>query len=330
MALRLVQVILPQAHAPHLRDLVALEPRGGPWQETLEDGLTCTRLLVEGDESSDLVDEIERRFGNVPGFHLLLLPVTTALPRPKEDETEAPRRFGTKRGGLTREELRDEGFEMARPDGVFFATVVLSTIVVATGLVRGNAAVIIGAMVIAPLLGPSVALALGTTLGDTRMMTRALVANLAGVALALAITVLLGAAFHDRPFSPEILARVDVSASDVLVALAAGSAGALALTTGVASALVGVMVAVALLPPTAVVGLALGRGALHEAGQAGLLLAVNLLSVNLAATATFLLQGIRPRRWWEADRARRASMLALAIGGVLLAALATLIFLTQR
>jgi len=327
MALRLVEVVLPAAEAAFLPDVVERPPRGGPWQHALTGDLVSVRLLVEAEESNQLVDAIERRFGSLKGFHLLLLPVTTALPRPPQEEV---RRFGTRSGGLTREELREEALDMAAPGRVFYATVVLSTIVVALGLVRGNAAVIIGAMVIAPLLGPVVALALANTLGDTRLMKQSLLSNASGVALALVITTALGAMFHDTPFSAEITARTQVAMTDVLIALAAGSAAALALTTGVSSALVGVMVAVALLPPVAVIGLALGRGAWIDAGHASLLLLVNLLSVNLAATATFLAQGIRPRRWWEADRAKRASILALSIGAGILATLAILVWMARR
>ncbi len=327
MALRIVEVILPQAEADIMRDLVDVASRGGPWQQPLEGGLVCVRLLFEAEDSGEFVDEMQRRFCNVKGFHLLILPVSAALPRPKEDE-KPPRRYGSRHGGLTREELYDEGLSMAKPGKVFYATVLLSTIVVAIGLLKGNAAVIIGAMVIAPLLGPNVALALATTLADGPLIRRSLRSNATGIALALGVTVVLGFFFRHIAFSPEIVSRAEPpDISDVLLALAAGSAGALALTTGVASALVGVMVAVALLPPTAVLGLALGRGALYAAGQATLLLSVNLIAVNLAATATFLAQGIRPRTWWRADRARRSSLIALTIGCLLLAALLALTLL---
>jgi len=327
VALRVVEVILPQAEADIMRDLVEVHARGGPWQQPLDGGLVCVRLLFEAEDSGAFVDEMQRRFCNVKGFHLLISPVSAALPRPKAD-AKPPRRFGSRGGGLTREELYDEGLSMAKPGNVFYATVLLSTIVVAIGLLKGNAAVIIGAMVIAPLLGPNVALALATTLADGALIRRSLRSNATGIALALGVTVVLGFFFRHVAFSEEIASRAEPpDISDVLLALAAGSAGALALTTGMASALVGVMVAVALLPPTAVVGLTLGRGAFQAAGHATLLLAVNLIAVNLAATTTFLVQGIRPRTWWQADRARRATIISLMIGGLLLVALLALTFL---
>ncbi len=331
MALRLIEVVLPEREAETIEDAIDLDPHGGPWREPLHDGRHCVRFVIDADEGGEIVDDFERRYGNVPGFHLVILPVHGALPRPKPpEEKKKTRRFGSKKGGLSREELFNEARGMAKPTKVFFATVVLSTVVVAIGLLRDNTAVIIGAMVIAPLLGPNVALALATTLGDGKLLQRGLTSNLYGFVLALVITVVLGAIMPAMEELPsEILARTGVHWTDIVLALAAGSAGGLALTTGVSSGLVGVMVAVALLPPTAVVGLMLGMGETELAGKAALLLAVNVICVNLAAMATFLAQGIRPRTWWEADRAMRATRIALAVGAALIVILALLIVATQ-
>ena len=330
MGLRVVEVILPAREADTLSGLVETEPQAGPWRQDLGEGLVSTRYLVDQDDSSALIDEIQRRFGSVAGFHLLLSAVNAALPVPQGEVAEEKKRtYGSRQGGLTREELLSEGESMARPGRTFYATVVLSTVVVAIGLMRDNPAVIIGAMVIAPLLGPNVALALATTLSEPKLMRLGLKSNAIGFVIALGITILLGLLAPQVIDTHEIEMRTGVHWSDILLALAAGSAGALALTTGVPTALVGVMVAVALLPPTAVVGLMIGSGHFPEAGHAALLLLTNVICVNLAATVTFRAQGIQPRTWWKAEQARRASRRAVVIGSVLVLALAVLIFLTQ-
>ena len=329
MGLRMVEVFLPEREAATLGEVVELDPEGGPWTQALADGITSTRYLVDIDDSGAVVDELQRRYGNVPGFQLLLSPVNVSLPRAERDEEEKAPTYGSRGGGLTREELHAEGLSMARPSRTFYATVILSTIVVAIGLMRDNPAVIIGAMVIAPLLGPNVALALATALSEPKLMRLGLRSNAIGFVLALSITVLLGVLAPQFRVTHEIEMRTGVHWSDILLALAAGSAGALALTSGVPTALVGVMVAVALLPPTAVVGLMLGSGRPEEAGRAALLLLTNVICVNLAATVTFRVHGIEPRTWWEAEKARRASRLAVWIGTALVAALAILIYLTQ-
>jgi len=95
--------------------------------------------------------------------------------------------------------------------------------------------------------------------------------------------------------SVELLARTSVGLDGVLLALASGLAAALSLTTGLSSVLVGVMVAVALLPPTATAGIMLGAGNFELATGALLLLAVNVVCVNIAAKLVFLFRGVRPR-----------------------------------
>ena len=100
-------------------------------------------------------------------------------------------------------------------------------------------------MVIAPLLGPNVALSFAITLGDSVLGYNSLKTNLAGILVAFIIAFMLGAILSVDPGIPEIQARTLVSYGDIVLALAAGVAGALSLTSGLPSALIGVMVAVA-------------------------------------------------------------------------------------
>ncbi len=99
----------------------------------------------------------------------------------------------------------------------------------------------------------------------------------------------------------------------MLLALAAGCAGTLAVTQGVGANLVGVMVAVALLPPTVASGMLLADGHLKEAGGAFLLVVANVIAVILAGMATFLWKGMRPRLWWLEERASKRARVGLAV-----------------
>ena len=211
----------------------------------------------------------------------------------------------------------------------FLTMVVLSTVVAAGGLLRDSVAVVIGAMVIAPLIGPNIALSLGTALGDTNLLRRAVRVNLAGVAVVLVMSVALGAIVEIDPTIPELASRTNVHMADVLLALAAGAAGALAVTRGVPTSLVGVMVAVALLPPLVAAGLFLGSGQYNLAGSAALLTVTNVVCVNLAGVSTFLLQGVRPRRWSDVEKARASSKVAIALWVALLAVLAGIIWISR-
>lgn len=189
-------------------------------------------------------------------------------------------------------------------------------------------AVVIGAMVIAPLLGPNLALGLGTALGDTALMWKATRTNGIGIGLGLAflLSLCIGLIWPVNFASHELMARTDVGLDSIALALASGAAAVLSITTGLSSVLVGVMVAVALLPPTATLGLMLGAGQFEHAIGAGLLLAVNIVCVNLSAKIVFLTKGIHPRTWWEMKKARRAMILYLLIWAMSLVLLIAVIY----
>jgi uncharacterized membrane protein len=111
-----------------------------------------------------------------------------------------------------------------------------------------------------------------------------------------------------------------------VLAGAAGAAGVIAVTRDQATGLVGVMVAVALLPPVVALGLLLGAGHLDAAVQAGLLTAINIVALNLAAVCTFLALGVRPRDWRDLEQARTSIRVALALWGTALVLLLVLLW----
>ena len=206
---------------------------------------------------------------------------------------------------------------------------ILSAVVAAVGLLRNDVAVIIGAMVIAPLLGPNVAMSLATTLGDFTLLRRAVVTNITGIAVAFVCAVAVGLLFTVDATVPAIASRTKVGPADIILALAAGSAGTLAFTQGLSGAVIGVMVAVALMPPLVVCGMLVGEGDISSASGAFLLTTANLICINLAGVSTFLAQGVRPRSWWEAERAKKATWRAIVVWIVLLAILAVILWLTR-
>jgi uncharacterized hydrophobic protein (TIGR00341 family) len=264
---------------------------------------------------------------------VVILPVEATLPRAEPEPADTPKQpasAGPLPERISREELYEDIKGAARCSRVYLAMVALSTIVAAVGLYYDSVAIIIGAMVIAPLLGPNVAVALGTTLGDLTLLRRALLTALAGMATATVLSVLIGVPLHLNPASPEVATRTGVGLGDIAVALASGCAGTLAFTTGVSTTLIGVMVAVALLPPLVTFGLLLGGGSSAAAMGALSLFLMNLICVNLAGVTTFLVQGIRPATWWEKNRAAKASRIAVGLWVALLAALGSMILLWQK
>ena len=332
MALRLLEMVLAEAEGAEVRDLLkecnVVEHR----QIRLPDGEVLVRILLDAEENEAVLDLLEKRFTGEQGNRVVILPVEATLPRAEPEPTTTPGQAPPEAkppGRIGREELYEDIKDAARLSRVYLALSVLSTVVAAIGLRHDSATIIIGAMVIAPLLGPNMAMALGTALGDLTLLRRAFLTALAGIGAAMALSVIIGLLVHVDPASSQIASRTSVGLGDISLALASGSAGAIAFTTGVSAALIGVMVAVALLPPLVTFGLMLGGG--HPALSLGALslFLINLICINLAGVTTFLVQGIRPATWWEKDRARKASRIAIGLWASLLVVLAGMILLAR-
>jgi uncharacterized hydrophobic protein (TIGR00341 family) len=326
---RLIEVVLPDEGVASVSEALA-RAELEHWSVAVGEGRTSVRLLVPAERVDEVLDPLEPLLGPYPHARAVVLSTEAVLPRPAPvaapEPAAAPEPVPER---ISRSELYEDVGELARVTPVFLTMTVLATVVAAVGVVRDSAAVVIGAMVIAPLLGPNMALVLGTTLGDRDLIGRALRTNGAGITVALVTSALAGLYWQIDPASAEVAARTVVTLDEVLLALATGVAGAVALTSGVAGSLVGVMVAVALLPPLVIASMLLVRGHVDEALGAFLLVATNVVCVNLSGVLTFRLRGIRPRTWWEASRARRATRIALAIWIGLLVLVVALILLSR-
>ncbi len=288
------------------------------------EGRQLIRLLVSDEDRQSVLDALQGLLGE--SSKILVLPLEAVLPRkePEPSDQEAKETITT-----TREEMYNNIVKNAHLDSTYLLLVFLSTVVVAIGLSEDNVAVVIGAMVIAPLLGPNMALALGAALGDMALMWKATKTIISGIVLALSLSIVLGFLYPLNLGSHELMARTDVGLDSVVLALASGAAAVVSLTTGLASVLVGVMVAVALLPPTATLGLMIGANQPKLAVGAALLLAVNIVSVNLAAKIVFWVRGVKPRSWLEKQKANQSMVTYMVIWAISLFVLLVMIFIRK-
>jgi uncharacterized hydrophobic protein (TIGR00341 family) len=327
MALRLIEMVLPEQDGVEvlelLKDHKLLEHR----QIRLSDEEVLVRILLDTEQSEVVLDLLGERYAGKEGNRMVILAVEATLPR-DEPEQAAPEEKSPER--ISREEMYEDIKDAAQYSRVYLAMVVLSTIVAAVGLYYDSVAIIIGGMVIAPLLGPNMALSLGTTLGDLSLIRSAIRTALAGIVTTMVLSLFIGILLQVNPDLPELASRNGVGMGDIAVALASGCAGALAFTTGVGTALIGVMVAVALLPPLVAFGLLLGGWHPALAMGALSLFLVNLISINLAGVTTFMVQGIYPATWWKKDQADKATHTALKLWVAMLAVLIVLILLFQK
>lgn len=332
MPLRLIEMVLPESSVEEARQLLEEQKVIDVWYDSLSDEQTLLKILVSVEESEPLIDVLDKHYSHMAGFRLVLLAVAASLPREEEEEKppQSQEENEKRAARISREELYTQIKDTSKSTVAYFAMVVLSTVVAAIGLINNNVAVVIGAMVIAPLLGPNIALALGTTLGDTSLVRSSLKANAAGLAVSLVLATLLGLMLPLDPSGQQIASRTRVELMDVVLALSAGVAGTLAFTAGAPTALIGVMVAVALVPPLVTMGLMLGAGHFILAVDALWLSLTNIICINLAAVATFWVQGVRPTTWWEENIAKRATRISLITSLTLLSLLIILILFAKK
>jgi uncharacterized hydrophobic protein (TIGR00341 family) len=285
-------------------------------------------FVVGQSRTGEALDLLHARLENQGGLLVLVRPLDAVLPRPFASSLES-RSEARSAAAVSREEVYAGIADTARLDGTYAALVIAASIVAGIGLAHDNTAAVIGAMVVAPMLGPTMALGLGLVLGDLPLVRRALKTNVVGLLLAIFAAVALGFALDADPESHELASRTRVSIWDLVLALAAGTAGALSYTTGVPSYLTGVMVAVALLPPVVASGLLAAAGRIDGALAALLLAFSNVTALTLAAMMTFLVRGMRPRNWWQEERARHSARMGIAIFATLLAILAALTLVSE-
>ena len=228
---------------------------------------------------------------------------------------------------IAREELAARAREMAPETRTFTVLAVVSAVVATAGLLLDSPAVVVGSMVIAPLLGPAMAAAVGTVVDDEALFRRGLTLQVGGGVVAVVAATLFAVTLRATGVvptgAPEVFATSEVAERlrpDLLalpVALGAGVAGALSLSAGVSAALVGVMIAAALVPPTAVVGIGVAWGRPAAVAGAGLLVVVNYLSINATALGTLWYRGYRPDDQFGYETAtgtgRRLAVLTVAL-----------------
>ncbi|MDQ3836722.1 MAG: TIGR00341 family protein [Thermoproteota archaeon] len=216
---------------------------------------------------------------------------------------------------------------LSRKKGVY-VMILVATVVALVGLVTNNVAVIIGAMLISPLLGPISSIAANLVLGrqgsakESAVFTTKMI--LSSIAIAAILTAILSL-FHHVDITPEIQSRTDTNPIFILVAVMLGVAGGLAMLTAIPEVIVGVAIAVALIPPSTTLGICLGLGSAQVAEGASLVLLSNILGLIIGLMMTFLLKRISPRGPQEKQKATQSHRISI----MLLVALAVVLAIMQ-
>lgn len=222
---------------------------------------------------------------------------------------------------IASEELKTRAKDLVSAAPTYVVMTVLSAVIATAGLLLDSPATVVGSMVIAPLIGPSMAASVGTVMNDQSLFRRGIRMQILGVVVAILSATLFGLLVRHLflvPPGTDILALAEVSerASPnflvLAIALGAGIAGILSLITGVSTALVGVMIAVALIPPAAAVGVGIAFGYPRLALGAGVIVTVNVLSINLSSLLALWIEGYTPRSLFYEQEARVALLKQVA------------------
>ena len=210
------------------------------------------------------------------------------------------------------DDLRERAHNDAAMSVNYVVLVIASCLIATLGLLENSVAVIIGAMIVAPLIGPIQSFAYAGLDGDTVLLRKSLLAAVAGALLAVGISWLVATIVALPTYGSEVAARTRPNVLDLAIAIAAGGvAGYARVRPSVASTIAGTAIAVALMPPLCVVGLLLGARAWQEAVGAALLFGTNFLGIALACMIVYVITG----------RFKRHSRYALTVTGVVAIAL---------
>ncbi|RBI60826.1 TIGR00341 family protein [halophilic archaeon] len=237
---------------------------------------------------------------------------------------------------VSRSELHSKAADLIPNAVVYTLLTAISAIVATAGVLLESRSVMVGSMVIAPLLGPSMATSVSTVIDDRDLFATSVRYQLTGTAIAVASAVgfaLLvryagvGRDGFDVTEVLEVSSHTSPTMLLVAVALCAGVAGAVSLSTSGVTSLVGVMIAAAVMPPLGITGV--GVAWLRPVVVAGSLAVVllNVLAINLGATITLWYFGYHPRNWSDLQKTRsvmlRRTLVAITVIGALV------LFLTE-
>ncbi|WP_447757159.1 DUF389 domain-containing protein [Sphingopyxis fribergensis] len=182
----------------------------------------------------------------------------------------------------------------ARLDRKFLLLIILAAMIATLGLLQSSTAVVIGAMLVSPLMGPIMGLGFGLATIESNLIKRSLVTLAAGMAVAILVAMLIIWLSPIKDVTPELRARTQPTLLDLGVAVVGGIAGVYAIMRKLSGVMVGVAIATALVPPLSTVAFGLVTGRMDFALGAALLFLTNTLAIAFAATIVARLNHFGP------------------------------------
>lgn len=270
--------------------------------------------IVPNDIARDITDELRKMLDTQQKeIYLIIdsLDSTISTYLEKLDEEIKP-----KKEGKTTEEFHaivEPSVELRKD---LLALIVIASGAALVGLFTNNGALVIGAMLLAPLLGPITAFSFNAAVAQPKKMAKAALSGflliVASVATGAIVTLVL-LPVMELPITNEILLRTEISPLFVALAIALGIAGGIAMSSSIPGLLVGVAIAAALVPPAVVTGIGIGFQDWHIFANAIILTAANVIGLVLGTMIVFFAKRITPTKYHEKEKARRYLTFTIAI-----------------
>ena len=306
---RLVQLTVPTGSREAI--LSVLEDRGIDYVVTDEvsnrDYTAVVYFPLPGPAVEKVLDEL-RDEGIEEDAYTVVVDAETVISRRFAELQEEYAENSVETDRISRQELQAEARDLTPTFDVYVTLTVVSAVVATAGLLIDSPAVVVGSMVIAPLIGPALGASVGSVIDDEELFRNSLRYQAIGVVVAILSAAVFAWFVRVTNIVPpgldlmavdEIAERLAPDLLALAVALGAGVAGVVSISTGIGVALVGVMIAAALIPPAAAAGIAIAWGEPTAAIGSTALVFVNVLSVNLAGLLTLWYAGYRPEDLWD-------------------------------
>ncbi|WP_414837239.1 TIGR00341 family protein [Candidatus Nanosalina sp. VS9-1] len=315
-----VQINIPDENTEQVREVLGkyssdiLSMDG----ESDEEKITVLTATVESED----VDELSKELKSIKELDSGELKIRLIDQQALIEKGQKTRGSSTK---LSQEEVYSKAQESSTFNRPQWMLMGLSSAIAAYGLMLNNIAVVIGAMMLAPVLSPIVSSSIALTVGDGKLLKEGLFTGIGGGLLAILIS-----GISVIPFNPTVNSTMNLIVSagleNLLLSLFVGSAAALAFVTGYRDQIAGVAVAVALVPPLAAAGIGLRVQNLFFTYNAVSLALINLLAVLVSGSVSLKLLGFKPSTYYKKKTAERLRYV-LPVAVVVMLAVATILLM---
>lgn len=244
----------------------------------------------------------DQGIGRVKG-RITVSDITATLPKTR------PRKQDKFLRRISLEEMEQTVSSLSKLDFNYIVWTVLSSILAGMGLINNDNVTLIASMIVAPMMGPIVAIAFGAMTSNQKVLKQGFFAELSGMGVSIFIGFIIGLIYGFTQNEPSafIISRGQPSIINLIIAIASGLAAGLCFVSGTSLALVGVAAAAALLPVTVNLGITLGMFEWLLALGSLVLFVTNVACVHLGCMFIFLIRKVEPPQAVKKVKAKRSS-----------------------